>query len=185
MLKLTATAICLALALTGIAGCGNKSPEPKPLEQTSATDSAQPTSPPTLPPEVRQKNEAGVKATVEAFVEARNFAGRTGDTSAFDALFTRECNKCIGTSRIIQKTYNSGGYFRGADWVKKKMVFKGFENGVAFVELFVDTTPNSYKASGSSEVEKYDGSTNFIHFLQLTWGPDNQWRVSALDPEIS
>lgn len=183
MLKLTATAICLALALTGIAGCGKKSPEPKPLDQTSATDSGQPTPPPTLPPEVRQRNEAGVKATVEAFVEAWNYAANTGQTERLEELFTGSCLKCIGAVRTAHKTYANGGRFENSDWKIDRFVFKGFEEGTAFVEIYVSYGASRYLASANASPEAYPPGDNVIHFVQLEWHRTKGWLVKALDPE--
>lgn len=173
--------MCLLYAATG---CG-ESPKPIPLgsESTKPTASSPSSAVPSLPPEARQKNEAGVKATVEAFVAAWNLAAGTGETTMLKNLSTSSCLKCIGAARAAEKTYSSGGRFEDSDWRISQFNFKGIEGNTAFVELLIDVAASSYYPDASSSPESYPEVVGEIHFLQLEWNQEHHWRISMLDPK--
>lgn len=172
--------MCLLYAATG---CG-ESPKPIPLgsESTKPTASSPSSAVPSLPPEARQKNEAGVKATVEAFVAAWNLAAGTGDTRPLTALSMAECKKCSAAAETARETYAAGGRYENSQWKIGMFTLKGIQDNVAYVELLIDTSPNTYLPSASASPQHFPGSTNYPHFLRLEWLRSGQWQVLALDP---
>jgi len=181
MLKVIASTIC-ALLLCTLSACGGDSPKPKPLASDSA--SSTPTTAPTIPSSVKQKNKAGVRAAVEAFVAAWNHAAATGETGPLEAISTQSCDLCTGAIKTAHDTYAAGGSYGDADWIVRKYHFKGFEAGTAYVELTVDTKPNTYIPSTGASPQTSQGRKGELHFLQLRWDSEQGWRVTALDPRV-
>ena len=181
MLKVIASTIC-GLLLCTLNACGGESPKPKPLGATSSP--SRPSAQPTIPDAVKQKNKAGVKAAVEAFVAAWNHAAATGETEPLEAISTKDCVKCVAAAKVARETYARGGRYVGTDWSINRYQFKGFENEIGYVELYVSVSPNTYVASSGASPQHKTGGKNLIHFLQLAWSENAGWRVIALDPEI-
>jgi len=180
MLKVIASTIC-GLLLCTLNACGGESPKPKPLGATSSP--SRPSAQPTIPDAVKQKNKAGVKAAVEAFVAAWNHAAATGETEPLEAISTPDCDMCLAAKKTAEKTYSAGGYFKNADWTIRNYRFMGFESEVAYVEIQVDTGPNSFVASANASPKAYLGTENELHFVRLRWKPATGWVVVALDPK--
>ncbi len=181
MLKVIASTIC-GLLLCTLNACGGESPKPKPLGATSSPSS--PSAQPTITDAVKQKNKAGVRAAVEAFVAAWNHAATTGETAGLESMSTRSCDLCMGAIKTAQDTYAAGGSYGNADWSVRAYDFRGFEGGTAYVEVTVDTEPNTYVPSAGASPLTSQGRKGELHFLQLRWDANKGWRVAALDPRV-
>lgn len=173
--------MCLLYAATG---CG-ESPKPIPLgsESTKPTASSPSSAVPSLPPEARQKNEAGVKATVEAFAKAKGHAGNTGDTGPFESMYTSECTLCQGATTAVNETYSAGGQYINAGWTIKAIQVDAIEGSLAYVRVTVDTQDNQWVPRSGASPKDFKGKKGYPEFLQLRWMPSGEWKVVAWNPK--
>jgi hypothetical protein len=183
MFERLAVTLCAVALLFGASACGKESVKPKPLDSSSESSSPTESAAPSLPPEALQKNEAGVKATVRAFAEAKGHAGNTGETSQFEALYTSECTLCAGATKAVKDTYNSGGRYINAGWTIQAIKVKGIEDDLAFVELTVDTQDNQWIPKADAQPRSFPGRKGYPEFLQLRWVGSEQWKVAAWNPD--
>jgi hypothetical protein len=106
-----------AVVLAGLAGCDDEAaPSPAPPEPSSTSPS--PTEPtgspaPTLPVEAKGKSVASAKAFARYFIEAVNFAIRTGDARPVMDVSTPGCVTCNAVKRNAERIYGAGGRIEG------------------------------------------------------------------------
>lgn len=184
MILRLASILCTMCLLYAATGCG-ESPKPKPLGSGSTDPTASsPTAPaPSLSPEARQKNEAGVKATVEAFVKAKEHAGNTGDTGPFESMYTSECTLCQGATAAVAETYSAGGRYINAGWTIRTLKVNAIEGDLAYVQLTVDTQDNQWVPRSGASPKIFKGKKDYPEFLQLRWMRSGQWKVAAWNPK--
>src|SRR4051812_21969262 len=122
-------ALCLLLA-----GCGG-SAKPQPLPRPTASLSPSPSAtPPVVPTAAKEKTDKGARAAVQYFLDALNFSGAVGDTSTLRASFAETCTRCEAIADGIDKTYSAGGYYKGGDWLPRRIVFYKIDGDVAILD---------------------------------------------------
>lgn len=146
---------------------------------TPATSDPTPTEtpPPTEPPEAGEKTEAGAKAFVEYWIQALNFAMRTGDTSVLDELSTATCSSCDSMRKTIEDIYTSGGEIRSVGWKLDR--FSGIEmadGGTYRVGVVLDL-PSEVVLRADEEPERHPELQDAIASLTLIWD-QSDWRIA-------
>ena len=169
-----------------VAGCGSN-PEPKPLPKsepkTSPSASPSPSAtPPVLPAAAKVKTKAGAIAFSDAFMEALNYAGTTGDTGPLRELFIPQCTRCAAIARGIDETYAAGGSIRGGEWRSTGHKFYAITNDVAVLDAKVTFEPQTLVKKAGESPTQFGKSTNNLKVFNLRW-QNGRWYTSALDPE--
>lgn len=111
--------VAALLFLPVLVSCSDDDPDsPDAGDPTTPVTSATPTEtpPPTEPPEAGDRTKAGAKAFVEYWVATLNYAAATGETTEFAGLGTASCNSCNEIARLVDSTYEDGGYIRSHGW---------------------------------------------------------------------
>jgi hypothetical protein len=182
--RLAVGSIAAGLLLSGCGGSPEPSPLPKPTESVSPSASAG-ASPlaPALPEAARAKTKAGAVAVVRYFLAALNYSGQVGDTSVLRTAYVDLCTKCEGMADGIDKTYAAGGYYRGGDWLTRRVKFYRIQGDVAILDAAVDYTAQTWLKSADARPTEFKASGNHLHAFQLKWSPGVGWRVGALDPQ--
>ena len=175
------------LAALLLNSCGG-SPEPAPLPKPSASSSSPAASasltPPVMPEAARAKTKAGAEGLVRYFLVALNYSGRAGNTAALRHAYVSSCTRCEGIAEGIDRTYVAGGYYRGGDWLPRKITFyKIGGDDVAVLDATVDYTAQTWVKRKNATPVKFRASSNHLHAFQLKWNPRLGWRVGALDPQ--
>lgn len=101
------TAFLLASAL-GLAGCTDDDPEPRFAPPSSA--------PPASPSTSAASGREGPKESFASWVEARNDALRSGDTSLVRAFSSPACKACQDAIEPIDQVHAEGGRFETDGW---------------------------------------------------------------------
>ncbi|MDP3984984.1 MAG: hypothetical protein Q8Q52_08295 [Acidimicrobiia bacterium] len=106
-------ATLLAALTLALLGCSDDDPEPKrdPTPTTSTSTSVSPTPEPTEP-----AARLDPKATVRAWVAARNLAMSRGDVTEVRRLSAPECTSCADLIDPIAETFANGGRYETAGW---------------------------------------------------------------------
>jgi hypothetical protein len=176
--------LLLAPALSGCGGSAEPQPLPRPTASLSPSSASPSPSPPVLPTAAKKKTEAGARATVQHFLDALNFSGAAGDTKALRAAYTKTCTRCEGIADGIDKTYAAGGYYKGGDWLARKVVFYKIDGDVAILDGHIDYTPQTWVKRKDAVPTEFKASKNHLHAFQLKWLQGEGWRVGALDPQL-
>lgn len=122
-------AAALAVALL-VSACSTEGSEPVAAPSSSATpttvqpstsESSTPTAEPTpaapaVPAAATNNTDAGAEAFARYWVKVLNYAQRTGDVGALDAISDSRCTYCTGVTRAIVRIYGGGGGIVGGDW---------------------------------------------------------------------
>ncbi len=89
------------------------SPTPSPSTTPSGSSTAEPSAPP-LPSPATKNSDAGAEAFVRYWVQVLNYAQRTGDADALDAISTRACDGCVGAVTALRSHTTVGAPSRAA-----------------------------------------------------------------------
>lgn len=166
-----------------VAGCGgNPEPKPPPKAEPSTSPSASAT-PPAMPAAAKEKTRAGAESAVRHFMTALNYSGTTGDTDALRGAFDAQCTRCEALAKSIDKTYDAGGYYKGGDWIPRKVKFYKITGDVAILDALVDYEAQTWVKSDGAKPVTYKASTDHLHAFQMQWD-GARWRVGALDPQL-
>ena len=136
----------LLLALTA---CSHSDSQPRTLPPvtTSPTASAAPSVPPF--PATRQ----GAADFVRLWVETLNRSGKTGDTTALEALSDPSCQSCTGLIALIHAGWSNGGHLEGGEVTLSELVP-------------ADTTPTSADVTANfhfAEERRVNAAGKVIH----------------------
>jgi hypothetical protein len=101
-------ALVLPLALA-LGACSGDDPEPRFAPPSTTAPSAPETTP--------VAEVMGPVETFSAWIDARNEALRTGDTSGVEALSAPACQSCQHAIDPIRQVYANGGHFDTKGWV--------------------------------------------------------------------
>jgi hypothetical protein len=176
-----------AAVLAGLlaSGCGG-SPEPGqlPAPERSSTPSASATpAPPVMPKAAKAKTRAGAESAVRFFLSSMEYAGKSGDISAFQRSYTRECTRCSAIARGIRDTYANGGSITGGGWRPTQLRFYAIRNNVAYIDATVDYEPQTWIRASDAPKLTSPARKGVLKPFQLVWR-DETWRVGALDPQL-
>lgn len=117
--QLLADSVGAALAVAMLAGCTSAAsvPEGQSAGDTTAipaADSQVSLSPPSRPPAGSSPEAA--EAFVRYWVEALNFAARTGRTQALREASSPGCSSCQEIITGVERVHGAGGYYRDDAW---------------------------------------------------------------------
>jgi hypothetical protein len=106
-------AALLATATLVAAGCSDDEPRPRlePTESASPTESPSPT-----PTYTASPARVGAVDAVRGWVQERNRALESGDTTALRALTAPGCASCEPYIDLIEDVYEAGGRYETAGW---------------------------------------------------------------------
>lgn len=156
--------------LLGVTACSGSDPEP----HVAAPSSSAPSSPSTSPAAA----DLGPKATFSAWVQARNAALRTGDTSDVEDLSTGSCRTCRNSIEPIKNVYDNGGHFDTAGWAVVASRVKSQSGNRAEVSAAIryaagETVPETGADPVTYEVERHIVTAELVR-------TDFGWRVQFL-----
>lgn len=112
MIQVRFAALLAALTLV-LVGCSDEDPEPQvdPTPSTSLSDTADPTPTISSPP----ASVTAVQA-VRGWVQERNQALTSGDTTALRGLTSEKCGSCEPYIDLIEDVYAAGGSYETTGW---------------------------------------------------------------------
>jgi hypothetical protein len=163
-----AVLVALLLAALGAStGCSNDDPEP----QFSPPSSEAPTSPSTTP-------AADPAEAFRGWVDARNVALKTGDTSEVRSLSADNCRTCENSISPIERVYSDGGQFDTEGWIVDSAIVKRQSGTRARVSAAItyaagETVPSAGAEPVDYEVERHILLVDLDHV-------DGTWLVSDI-----
>lgn len=175
----------LILVLAGTSTACQSNPEPPPIEAAPATSEPSPSptpsdAPPTMPAAAKGRSEAAAKAFVRHYVDAVNFAMRTGNTEPLAALRDASCTTCKAIEDRVDEVYGAGGRLEGNGWSIRSLTYvKNAGTGRTLVAAGIDIAPQvTFEQSGASPSHSPQSRGNLDFRLIMT---PAGWRVSALE----
>jgi hypothetical protein len=173
--------LCAALLLSG---CGHGK---RPIEPPASTDATANTSgapaakttlePPKLPAVAKRNDATGAANFVVYWVKAFNYASHTGSTGPLRQTTDANCGGCFSYIHLYERTYDSGGYFRGSDWSLSKIsVESGTEEPL--VRAHVSAPEGAFRRSASAPVERGNDENADLAF-GVRW-TGTEWHMSQL-----
>jgi Family of unknown function (DUF6318) len=178
-------AVLAGLLLSGgLVGC-DSNPSPAPLPSASSTpttsQSASPSAtPPTLPAAAKGTSAKAAKAFVRYYIDAVNFALRSGDTTALTMASGRSCSSCASVAESIAEVYRSGGKFVGRGWrVTRIKPVAGQPPSKPIMQTGIFVYPQNKVASADARPQHRNGGKNLMIF-SLRRRADS-WIVSRWD----
>lgn len=135
----------------------------QPSTSESSTPTADPTpTAPAVPAAATKNTDAGAEAFARYWVKVLNYAQRTGDVGALDAISDSRCTGCTGAIKTISNAYQSGGGISGGDWSLRRVRalpadFGGDWGGYAQIKASkqVITTGSDEQAFAGGEFDAY------------------------------
>jgi hypothetical protein len=165
---IAAVAACVALA-----GCSSDDQEPKVAPSPRASPSSSATATPSSDAVVRGPDDA-----VQAWVDARNLALRTGDLTDVRALSDSACKSCVGVLDSIEDVYDAGGRFETKGWVLKSSKIRKSDGEAAVVDTAIVIRGGTTFPSAGAQPVQYEVERSIVVF-RLRHGEDG-WRVSFI-----
>ncbi|WP_343910899.1 DUF6318 family protein [Nocardioides aquiterrae] len=161
----------VGVALVLGAACSGSDPEPRLALPSSSAPSTPSTSPassqtaPTLPPEAKGTDAKAAEAFVKFYWEMVNYAQRTGDVGALQALGP-DCGGCDAGIAFITDVYDRGGSIRGGEGHLTKLStgFIGKNHDRAVVRCHVVTTEQNVDLPGTKHDKTYSGGDQPFQF---------------------
>jgi hypothetical protein len=167
--------------LAGLAGCdGDEAPSPPPLEpSTTAASPSEPTGspPPTRPPESEGSSVRSAKAFAHYFIDAVNYASRTGDTSLVEEASSPHCITCNAIVRNVNRIYSAGGSIEGKGMALDVITVAAKVPQMTFV-LGMSYSAETVKRPGKADVHRKASKGSLTMYLGRA-GNDH-WRVDRL-----
>ncbi|WP_206051758.1 DUF6318 family protein, partial [Nocardioides ferulae] len=142
-------------------------PKMAPTQSVASTPSGEPSEETPTP---------GPVETVRAWIDARNRAMASGDTSAVEALTLRGCESCYGLIDPIKDAYDAGGYFRTEGWRVVRAQVRSNRPDRARVNTAVRIAGGRTLSEAGGEPVVYPPDKRLVVF-KLTRGDDG-WLVS-------
>ncbi|HEU4812301.1 MAG TPA: DUF6318 family protein, partial [Nocardioides sp.] len=164
----TAFALGLVVPLLVVGGCSNDEPQPRiaPSESPSPTDSSSAPAP------------MGPVQTVRAWVEARNVALSTGDTSAVRELSHADCKPCEGLIEPIERIYAAGGHFETKGWSVVKAKLRKAHGATAVVDTGITISGGATVSEAGADPVDYQAENHVVVFRLRPVG--DGWQLSFL-----
>ncbi|WP_445257204.1 DUF6318 family protein [Nocardioides aurantiacus] len=170
------------VAVVGLsAACGGDNPKPSSGPSASPpTESSRPTASATLPardPGSSEDSRRGAATFVEYYIETLNYASRTGETDAAEALAAPGCRSCSRVIDSIQRVYAGDGEVRGGAWRPNPVSAVRTDAGWV-VDVNIEFEPQSIVRSRGEPAEKYPGGRGTASFTVKREGSDwlvDQW----------
>lgn len=172
-----------------LCACTSDTPAPRaddPAPSVSASPSASPSptapsaTPPALPAAARGTSPAAAKAFVRHWIEAMNYAARSGDTSYVEQLSSAECESCTSMIDRIDSVYERGGRFEGDGWIAQQVRYQPLQpRRSPVLAVRISVRPQVMVPSAGAKRERFAGGSNQLTFRLERDG--QAWRTVALE----
>ncbi|MCW2823523.1 MAG: hypothetical protein JWQ91_440, partial [Aeromicrobium sp.] len=104
-----------------------------------------------------------------------NYAASTGDVDELSRLSAATCEGCQSYITLYRKTYDAGGYFKGADWTLGDLKLREAE-GTSYVTTLAKADPGQYRETANDPERTSTGQDNEVSFAvsraKSTWQVD-------------
>jgi hypothetical protein len=167
----------IVLAALLVLGACSSDPVPKEPAATSSTPASPTATPPDMPEQARQDSPEGAAAFVKYYVDVFNYAASTGDVDELSRLSAPTCEGCQSYISLYRKTYDAGGYFKGADWTLGDLRLQE-EDGTSYVTTIAKANPGPYRATANDPERTSTGQDNQVSFAVSK--TKSAWHVDQL-----
>jgi hypothetical protein len=124
-----------------------------------------------MPTKAKAAGEAGALAFVSYYVDLINHARDTG-TDAGLLEHASFCQGCANFASLYERTYRSGGYFKGSSWSIRAAIPYSIAKGGYQVLTVVNVDRGTYRESLNSSVEQLKRSEMEFRFVLVRKGDD-------------
>ncbi|MCW2790796.1 MAG: hypothetical protein JWP56_3099, partial [Aeromicrobium sp.] len=125
--------------------------------------------------QAKQDSPEGAAAFVKHYVDVFNYAASTGDVDELSRLSAATCEGCQSYITLYRKTYDAGGYFKGADWTLGDLKLREAE-GTSYVTTLAKADPGQYRETANDPEHTSTGQDNEVSFAvsraKSTWQVD-------------
>ncbi|MDF1602764.1 DUF6318 family protein [Nocardioides sp. YIM 152315] len=170
MSRTRAVVAVIVLSALGLAGCSDDDPEPKFSPPSSEAPTSSSTS---AAPVLDDPSEA-----FRAWVDARNTAVRTGDTTDVRSLSADGCRTCENSISPIEKVYEDGGEYDTEGWIVDSSIVKERSETRAKVSAAVTYAAGETVPSAGADPVRYDVERH-IMLIDMSM-VDRTWLVSDI-----
>lgn len=176
---------CTAFVVVGLISACSRTPEPieptgKASTATDASSAPRPSStltPPTLPKLAERNDATGAANFVLYWVKVSNYAALTGDTQLLREISAPDCSGCNRYIELYEKTYESGGYIRGAgEHISNVATETGQDE--TYVRAQVDSPKGLFKPSKSAAAKMTPRETLTVVFASRRSG--ESWAMTQV-----
>jgi hypothetical protein len=177
-------AVATVMLAASLSGC-TSNPKPAPLPSDPPSPSASPSpgaspTPPAMPSAAQGTSAKAAKAFARFYIDAVNFASRTGDVSALKPLATLDCASCKSISHNIERIYSADGHITSEGWrLSSVSVVPGQPVSRPILELGVVQSPEVVVFKAGSSPKHFPGGKQpmTMHLVHRK----SAWLVTRLD----